>query len=430
NGGAYVVGSKEYFKLKALVLNGGENAYSTKLEIVVPGILSFRDRPNCVKSNNSAITCRVANPLRENRSEILEFDLDVRNINKDLSSYELPITAKVITTSNNTNEDTFVSFLKVKKEADIEIYGKSDQKSNSIGNTTAMNAELVHIYKVQTIGASPLEKITVKIGIPHSFMGSTSKIPIVQLYKPVASLGNQPVSCQSDFTYLSEEKEMVEDMQVESTERRKRQVEIFKDISEKHEREDIKINDKDIKLSNKTFFFNCSMDTVNCSDITCIFAPFDKKLAVIEIKMLLYIPAIIESAGDNDMLLVSTQGNVAVDVPINFIQSGSRPDSIIISSIFINDKARSIGVALWIIIVAAVAGLLLLLLLIILLVKLGFFRRSQKHKLNDLKAAAQEEDNSLEMQEDENQVDVSGDQVEPFRFSVNSSLEGLCDEKE
>ncbi|KAG5862264.1 hypothetical protein JTB14_031863 [Gonioctena quinquepunctata] len=235
-------------------------------------------------------------------------------------------------------------------------------------------------------------------------MGSTSKIPIVQLYKPVASLGNQPVSCQSDFTYLSEEKEMVEDMQVESTERRRRQVEIFKDISEKHEREDIKINDKDIKLSNKTFFFNCSMDTVNCSDITCIFAPFDKKLAVIEIKMLLYIPAIIESAGDNDMLLVSTQGTVAVDVPINFIQSGSRPDSIIISSIFINDKARSI--------------------------ELGFFRRSQKHKLNDLKAAAQEEDNSLEMQEDENQVDVSGDQVEPFRFSVNSSLEGLCDEKE
>nr|XP_023016077.1 integrin alpha-PS3-like [Leptinotarsa decemlineata] len=417
NGKSYIVGSKPYLNLMANIKNEGENAYSTKLEIVLPDIIVFRQiGPRCRTLNSSAISCLVGDPLRENKMMSINLDLDVTNINKDLSTYELPIFGRIFTTSNNTNGDTFIYELKIKKEADITIYGKSEQKGNSFGNATT---EFTHIYKIEKTGVSPIEMITVKINIPHYYITPSAKIPFLTLYNPKTTLGNQLGTCRSVFT---------EGIQLENIpERRKRQVEVFQNISQTNRKEDIKINDEEITIfSNTTFYLNCSTNEVLCSEVLCTIGPFDKrKLAVIEIKMLLNISTIIEAVAENLTVLFSTRGDVEIDIPKNFIQSGNRSDSFIISSIFtVNDKT-TVGIAIWIIILAIIAGLLLLVLLILTLVKLGFFKRSKKQELEDLKAAQEENHEGLSDDLEECHQEELSDP-----YNMGSSLEGLCDEND
>ncbi|KAJ8926006.1 hypothetical protein NQ315_009861 [Exocentrus adspersus] len=86
-----------------------------------------------------------------------------------------------------------------------------------------------------------------------------------------------------------------------------------------------------------------------------------------------------------------------------------------VSSLLINEVPKKRPVPLWIIILAVVAGILLLALIIYGLTKVGFFKRTKKEELENLKAATKNEAGEALPQT-----------LDP---AINCSTEGLVDEE-
>ncbi|KAJ8935442.1 hypothetical protein NQ314_012862 [Rhamnusium bicolor] len=223
----------------------------------------------------------------------------MKNVNKKIYGKELNIRLRVLTTSNNSNIDSITLKLKLKREADITIYGKSEDQSFPFGNITH--------------------------GV---FVG-------------------QPIMCKSNFSYILESKttEITEKLESDGTSdllRRRRQVEVFQSITP-NKKEEIKIDNKEFEIvPNRTFFLNCSMKEVLCSSIFCSIGPFEKRQppALIQIKMMLDTSVIHGMLGTKDIVLYSTYGSVMIERPPKFIQNGNRPDFAEVSSLFINEIAK------------------------------------------------------------------------------------------
>lgn len=149
------------------------------------------------------------------------------------------------------------------------------------------------------VGASPLERVQVNITIPHSVQESAKKIVFINVFTPEATFAGQPVICTSDLDFIVETTSADRSDKLLSDpvhKRRKRQVEVFKEITEE-KKEDIMIGEKEYDLApNRTHFLNCSMDEVICSSIICTLGPFEKGQApaVIKIKMM-FDPCVITS---------------------------------------------------------------------------------------------------------------------------------------
>lgn len=88
----------------------------------------------------------------------------------------------------------------------------------------------------------------------------------------------------------------------------------------------------------------------------------------------------------NDIILYATEGSVAVTQPSNFIQRNShKPNTTLVTTKFLTSSTAR-RISMWIIVLSASLGILLLLLMILGLVKIGFFNRKKKLKLEALKA--------------------------------------------
>lgn len=429
----FVLGSSNYLKLQANIENTQENAYSTKLYLVLPESVYFRQTPNKCKSvNESALLCDIGNPLKqsENRS-IDSLEIDVKNVNKDFDKDHLDIYLRTITSGNNTNDDTLRYSLKFRREADITIFGTTQQEMNYFGNSSN-SSSLTHIYKIEKYGVSSLEKLIVKIQVPFKYKTDEREITFLETSGIDAYFGGQPFTCEVDGTTV-QKKIMPIDFE-DNLLRRRRDVEVFRNISEKNKKEDLKINDEEVTIANKTLFLNCSTpEMVTCFDVICNFGPYDKEKtpASIQLNMMVNVTMLAEFAETMDMVLISTNGQVLIDSPKNFIQNGDREDSVVISSVFINDILKAGKVALWIVILAVIFGLLLLILLILLFIKIGFFKRTKKEELKNLKAAAVQEDKIMEIIQGSQEQEECGDEIveldPPFENEVNSSKEDLCE---
>ncbi|CAG9864249.1 unnamed protein product [Phyllotreta striolata] len=375
----FVVGSTNYLKLKAIVVNTDENAYSTRLFLELPKSIFFTES----NTDNASLKVQdVANPLKTNETKVIDLELDVRNANKDFDSDRFDIFAKVITSSNNSNEDSVVTTLTLKREADITIYGTTQQESNFYGNSSYNTSSLQHTFKIEKYGVSPLERLLVEIRVPfeyenRAFLSASD----VETY-----FGGQPFPCDVVGVVLSKPAAAVD---VGEASRRRRDVEEFSNGTGDGRNAEIRINDEEVAISNGTLYLNCSNPSVKCFDVRCIFGPYDKENtpASVQIDMLVNTTMIADMAKKLDMVLISSYGKVFIESPKNFEQSGNRADSVTISSVFINDIMKHEPIALWIIILAAIIGLLLLLLLILICIKIGFFKRSKKEELEHLKAA-------------------------------------------
>jgi len=89
---------------------------------------------------------------------------------------------------------------------------------------------------------------------------------------------------------------------------------------------------------------------------------------------------------NNDIILYTTEGSVAVTQPGNFTQKeGHKPNTTLVTTKFLTSPIAQ-TISIWIIVFSAVVGILLLLLIILGLAKIGFFNRKKKLELKALKA--------------------------------------------
>ncbi|KAJ3646061.1 hypothetical protein Zmor_023672 [Zophobas morio] len=127
------------------------------------------------------------------------------------------------------------------------------------------------------------------------------------------------------------------------------------------------------------------MNEVSCFKVICTAGSLKSgQIVTIKLDMVLDIATLKNLLGKKDVILFATHGHVVITNPKNFIQSGNEQDRVEVASLFIGVSQRE-DIALWIIIASAIAGVILLTLLFVVLVKAGFFKRTTKEELEQLK---------------------------------------------
>jgi hypothetical protein len=389
----FVLGSMNYITLQTDVENFGEKAYLAQMLVMLPETVYFRSTPSaCMEHNSSTVLCSVGNPLDRSSRKSVILDIDMTNVNGGKFDDSLVFTVKVLTNSENDGDQVKQLVVKLQREADVTISGKSEEQSYSYRNASQGRSDFVQIYQVEKFGRSLLNEIFVEINIPHVFKVNDELINFLSLYPVSGNLADQEIACNSAFTYISEEKQtgsladlsaIDNDNAGERLRRSASQVEVFNKSTIVRERM-IEKNGFDA-FQNRTYYINCSMAEVVCSKITCTAGPIRSgQIVNIKVKMLFNISSLEDYLGKKDVILLGTQGRVFVKSPKNFVQSGDRPDDVEVGSLFVGESAQE-KVQLWIIIISAVAGLLLLLLVILGLIKAGFFKRKTKEELEQLK---------------------------------------------
>lgn len=121
-----------------------------------------------------------------------------------------------------------------------------------------------------------MEKLIVKIQVPFKYKTDEREITFLETSGVDAYFGGQPFTCEVDGTTV--QKKIIPIDFEDNLLRRRRDVEVFRNISEKNKKEDLKINDEEVTIANKTLFLNCSTpEMVTCFDVICNFGPYDKE---------------------------------------------------------------------------------------------------------------------------------------------------------
>nr|CAI5856746.1 unnamed protein product [Callosobruchus analis] len=254
----WVTGSSDNVTLQVIVSNIGENAYATKLEVNLPDGISLRQiPPQCLsQSNASYFVCNVDNPLKRGQKKMINLDLDMKIVD-DYIMEKIDIELRVNTTSNVTRGSTvgyhMYSF-KLKREADITIYGTSEQEVNYFGSEHE-GADVTHIYKVEKIGSSSLEIIQIIIWVPFALALPNQKINFMKVKKVHGTFSGHALDCRSHYGTTN--------VQVDST--------------NKADNDD------------RTLYLDCVHKDVTCQKYICQFGPYHKQKnpAVVKIHMVL-----------------------------------------------------------------------------------------------------------------------------------------------
>ncbi|VEN58186.1 unnamed protein product [Callosobruchus maculatus] len=369
----WVTGSSDNVTLRVTVSNAGENAYATKLEVTLPdGIFLRQIPPQCLsQSNASFFVCNVDNPLKRGQKKIINLDLDMKIVD-DYIMEKIDIMLRVNTTSNVTRGSTVgyqnYSF-KLKREADITIYGTSEQEVNYFGSENEV-ADIIHIYKVEKIGSSSLEVIQIILWVPFALTFSNRKTNFMKVKKVNGMFAGQAFDCRSysDQNYHHNE---TTDIQI--------------DNANKAENDD------------RTLYLDCVHKDVICQKYICQFGPYRKQKnpAVVKIQMVLDIPALNGILSSKQYISIASMGAVTIVSPRDFIQTSNRTDSTTIVDVFMNDTVQTKKIAMWIIIASILTGLVMLTALVIILYKCQFFERSKKQELEYLRAAIEQAEKLL-----------------------------------
>ncbi|KAF5292281.1 hypothetical protein FQA39_LY03315 [Lamprigera yunnana] len=443
----YVLGSKDYIKLKVTISNKGEKAFLTQLLVNLPELVYFRSIPvSCQEQNSSqSILCGIDNPLNENKTKSIVFDLDMKEINSVYAGNKLDFQLTVLTSSENSNRNVFIQRLNVAEVADVYLSGKSVEHSYSYSNNTRGLSNFTQTYQIEKFGVSTIDEVSLEIQIPTHFIYKTELTRMVQLYAPEGYHAQQPIFCQSNIRYILENSvndmdylydvDNVDDVTTTtelSTSKKPTEngnsIPLNSHLKRKTRQALSDLPDGTVENSfpfNRTLYINCSNPDIVCASVNCSVGPFKVKQnsAILQLKMILNVSSISRFLGQRDIIVFATQGAVTIKNPINFKQTGDRPDSAKVLSVFIGESGKE-KVDTWIIIVAAITGLLLLLLLIIGLIKAGFFQRNKKRELEALKEAQKveqqfEQDGTQEALNNEKKETDNDDEDFNFEMAKN-----------
>ncbi|CAH1955430.1 unnamed protein product [Acanthoscelides obtectus] len=353
----WVVGSSDNVTVQVEVSNIGENAYATKLEVALPDGISLRQiPPQCLhQTNSSFLVCNVDNPLKRGKQKIINLDLDIKNVD-DYTTEQVDVTLRVNTTSNVTRgsiDGHHVYSFKLKRDADIMIYGISEQETNYFGSDREVIG-ITHIYKVEKIGSSSLESIQITLLIPISLTLSNQKINFMKVKKIQGKFSGQTFDCQHY-----------------------------------HHNGTTNINSMRKSRNDNTVYLHCDTEDVLCEKYLCQFGPYRKQNnpATVKLQMNLDVSALNGILGSKQHLSFASRATVTIISPKFFIQTDNRTDSTTIVDVFVNDTTQTKKIGMWIIIASIFGGLTMLTALIIILYKCQFFERSKKQELKDLRAA-------------------------------------------
>ena len=194
--GNYVIGSKEKIVIKAIVTNGGEDAFNSRFFLQIPRGVSFSkanssdtevsllcDEPTAM--NEYTLRCEIGNPLAANSMvEVMVYlQPDEKNQDAFLEGYEFRMAANSSNPEANSmnqknNEMTFTVPLDV--VSDIRITGKSEPSMVQYNSTAGypekylvedqIGDPVTHIYDLKNKGPSIIQEADVYILWP-SFTG-------------------------------------------------------------------------------------------------------------------------------------------------------------------------------------------------------------------------------------------------------------------
>lgn len=383
----FIRGSTNEIDLVIDVRNDGENAYNLLVQVDLPEELSFKIKPTLCDQNKNRMTCQLANPLEKGMNKtlypLLKLDMDYIN-KKNLEDF-LNINITLLTVSQTKNPVTQMVKLNLATEADILISGNSGEQSYTYGNASNSMVEFMQIYTITKFGSSLVNSVEFQIDVPYAIKTDTNNISFISMNKPVGFLNGQSLDIRSQWLNLIAEELKKEEMDTMNYNSR-----IMVDYSNLQN-----ITDSEF-LGTTPYEINCAREDVLCGRIYGRAGPFEvrKNSAILQLQFFFDIKNIRGFLPKNAVIRYSTTGIIEIKDPQNLTQSGMRPDIAIVSSIFFNDSSKRID--LWIIIGSALIGFLLLLIFTFGLTKAGFFKRTRKEELEQMKAQTGHENGNMD----------------------------------
>lgn len=398
-GNRYIIGSTPIITLRADAYNRGEPAYQTRVRISAEVLTLASIPPECTEdySVSSAldVICDISNPLRTNRTLILQ--LDTSMVRYDVR--EVEIQANITTQSDEANWDdnsyTITVYFDV--DIDIAIAGKAQENLYSYlrenEEKPLSDIRFQHFYEVQKFGASPIKEIMLTVKIPtHLRRRDAVDVAIVSINDTIGKMDGYEFYCSdsNQTEVLSESSRVAFSRKIASTD--DAIVTNASSVASKNTHAKFSIEEDaplNVPSENRTLYINCTNNAVECVRITCRLGPFLSSLSVAKFLVTLDLqlssfPA--DMLKHKDIIFYVTEGSVAITQPKNIAQrEGHKPDVTLVATTFLGSPIAQ-QIAVWIIALSVILGVALLILLVLGLIKIGFFHRKKKLELEALKA--------------------------------------------
>ncbi|KAK4874709.1 hypothetical protein RN001_014069 [Aquatica leii] len=437
------LGDLEEFHVEINVTNEGDPAYEAKVFVFHPLVVRYIDIVNksrsfkCSKKNDTIVACDLGNPLRANRSLMLQLRFEtneVMNQSRTKAEEYLQFIVFVNSTSEElSNQTKSVLNALISRKAEIKISSAYSTRtvvySGEVKGEKAMRtfddvgSIVWHSYQIQQLGPMSYADLRVTILWPWQVAndkpngkwllyleevnitdGREQDYCYVEPDNAINLLNLERVSSESiplamyNRTYAYENKSEVKmgtfdtsendlmqsfgSLDTQENEIHEQGSFISRLIRRRRETDYIVpttiVTGKDNK-KRKVASMDCREHTAKCIKIYCIFPKFSKgRLSTISIKSRLWNSTFVEDYSQVDWVRIVSYGNVSVEDP-DIQQHEHSVNVMLIETNAYPDLSIQLesGVPLWIIILAVVAGLVLLILLIFVLYMLGFFKRNR-----------------------------------------------------
>ncbi|XP_012523377.1 integrin alpha-PS4 [Monomorium pharaonis] len=393
-GNRYIIGSTPIITLYVDAYNRGEPAYQTKVRIFTDVLALASIPPECTEDPRTSSTldviCDVGNPLRTNKTLMLQLDMSM--VRYDVK--EMEIQANITTQSEEANwsDNSYTIIVYFDTDIDIAIAGRAQENLYSYlreNEEKPLNdIKFQHFYEVQKFGASPIEEVMLTVKIPMYFRRNDAEnVMIVSI--------NDTVSRMDGYQFYCSDSNQTEVISVVSNKIASKDDVIVMNSSivtsnNTHAKFSIEENTPmNVPSENRTLYINCTNNAIECVQITCRLGPFLSSLSVAKFLVTLNLqlssfPA--DMLKHKDIIFYVTEGSVTITQPDNVAQrEGHKSDVILVATTFLGSPIAQ-QIAVWIIALSVILGVALLTLLVLGLIKIGFFNRKKKLELEALKA--------------------------------------------
>ncbi|XP_015431891.1 PREDICTED: integrin alpha-5-like, partial [Dufourea novaeangliae] len=382
-GNKYTIGSSFTVKLIINAYNYGEPAYQAKIYIYIPNILFLASVPSsCMEGSHVhdtlEIICDIGNPLRANKTLIL--DLDLSEIRYGIDQVKLMSNFTMQSEQKNSSNHTQTLIIYFDVDVDVAIAGKTqDDLYSYFGKVQHQlnDIQFEHVYEVQKFGVSPLEEVVLTISIPTYWKHSTEDIQIINLNKTTGYMDGQQLYCT--HSNVTPSVSLISIPNIYSAHSNLSVQEKFK----------TKTNfSMSLPPVNRSLYLDCANTNVQCTYLECKLSPFTSSLSVAKVTLMLdlYLKNFKSNMLEGkDIIYFLSNGTVNIAQPYNITQKyGHKPDNTIVATMFLGSPVSE-QLATWIILLSIALGIVLLVFLIIGLVTIGFFNRKKREELQTLK---------------------------------------------
>ncbi|XP_046751048.1 integrin alpha-9-like [Diprion similis] len=388
----YVIGSSEVIELDVTVKNDGERAYFTKVNISMPSCIQLHNSGPliCEEVENvheiRKVTCNISDSLDHDETQSVKVSLDAAMMPTDLDKITLNATA--VTFSNDTKLGNYTASLSIScvVKAAIGIAGASEETlypyTLSGPAEDLPNIRFRHTFGIRNDEITPIEQALVSVSVPTHWVASGNEdVEIVRLNetrggisKPGEDMDTKILLQVTDVEALSSNAIMMSEWLPDKE-------------SSKTETDFAKVNGQVFAASaeNRTLFMNCTNPAFKCTTVSFELGPLKQSTATLDLVLDIFFSNIKpDIIGKKDIIFFVTNASTKILQPNTRLIANMNPVSMMVATKFVGSPQDQ-HVAAWVIVTSSSVGLILLVLLVLALVKLGFFKRTKKTKLEALK---------------------------------------------